>query len=60
MPKNWKYKVTCQECGIEEMKTSKDVYRCRFCGSPDIDIDDRWEEFLEKHMREEEKYGVSE
>jgi Zn finger protein HypA/HybF involved in hydrogenase expression len=36
--KNWEYNVVCQDCGHEEMSKTRDVYRCRFCGSRDVDV----------------------
>jgi len=36
--KNWDYQVSCQDCGLTEMSRTRDIYRCRFCGSRDIDV----------------------
>lgn len=60
---HWDYKVSCQECGHEEMSKRKDVYRCRFCGSKDIDVDDGWDDFLKTYQHryeEQEENGLSE
>lgn len=35
---NWDYQVSCQDCGLTEMSKTRDVYRCRFCGSRDVDV----------------------
>jgi Zn finger protein HypA/HybF involved in hydrogenase expression len=49
MRDKWNFTIICQECGHEEKTKSKNVYRCHHCGSLDIDIDDRWDEFLESY-----------
>ncbi len=36
--RNWEYRVECQDCGLTEMSKNRDVYRCRFCGSKDVDV----------------------
>ncbi len=51
---DWIYKVTCQECGFEETVKTKDIYKCRFCGSIDIDIYDRFDELLDTYQAFEE------
>jgi hypothetical protein len=57
--KDWKYTVHCQECGLDSMSTKKSVYRCNFCGSLDIDVDDGWENFLEnRSQRHEAEDGI--
>jgi hypothetical protein len=58
--KGWKYTVHCQECGLDSMSATKSVYRCKFCGSLDLDVSDGWDEYLEKYSeRHEDENGVS-
>lgn len=55
--KNWEYTVTCQDCGHESKSKTRNIYRCEHCGSLDVDIDDGWVNFLERHSRQ---HGVEE
>jgi Zn finger protein HypA/HybF involved in hydrogenase expression len=57
--RNWEYNVHCQECGHEEKSKTKNVYRCDFCGSLDVDVDDGWDNFLLKYSRHEVENGIS-
>jgi Zn finger protein HypA/HybF involved in hydrogenase expression len=54
--RNWEYNVYCLECGHQEKSKTKNVNRCSYCGSLDLDVSDGWEIFLESysHRREEE------
>jgi len=35
---NWDFTVSCQECGLSEKSRTRNVYRCNFCGSLDVDV----------------------
>jgi Zn finger protein HypA/HybF involved in hydrogenase expression len=35
---NWDYTIICQDCGFEEKSRTHNVYRCRYCGSKDVDV----------------------
>jgi Zn finger protein HypA/HybF involved in hydrogenase expression len=36
--KKWDFTVTCGECGLTEKSQTRNVYRCNFCGSLDVDV----------------------
>lgn len=44
--KNREYRAKCQDCGYEQKSKTRSVYRCDFCRSFNVDVDDGCDNYL--------------